>query len=484
MAIYHLSIKIISKSKGASAVAKAAYRSGQKLYNERTGLTHDFTKKWGVKHSEIILCENAPAEYKDRAVLWNAVEKAEKNSNAQLAREIEFALPVEFDEPTRLEAAREFLQTFANEGMCVDWSYHNKEFGTPNPHVHAMLTMRGIKADGTWDAKEKKVYSLDENGERIPIIDKSTGRQKIGAGGRKMWKRETVQKNDWNDQNQAEEWRALWAEIVNRKMQALGMGERIDHRSFQRQGLDLEPTIHEGYAARQIERKGWSADRCQANREIRKRNHIREQIRRQAREITEFILARAGDFIDRFTELIGASADIRETGNAPVHSRRTAERNREIGVREWQSECRKRKSHETDQKIADTDRAIKELKKLKQQKEADTNERIRNLMERRRHSGANGTATERNRPVDTGQTGTGNPDTDALLRELKAAERTAEQKRRDCETQRADREFVRERQAAQGGWGQTGTEQGNRVESQSKGTGYPETRGYSEGHRR
>lgn len=114
MAIYHLSIKVISKSKGASAVAKAAYRSGQKLYNERTGLTHDFTKKWGVSYSEIILCKDAPSEYKDRTVLWNAVEKVEKNSNAQLAREIEFALPLEFDEQTRLEVAREFLQTFAD----------------------------------------------------------------------------------------------------------------------------------------------------------------------------------------------------------------------------------------------------------------------------------------------------------------------------------------------------------------------------------
>ena len=164
-------------------------------------------------------------------------------------------------------------------------TYHNNEFGKPNPHVHAMLTMRGIKADGTWDTKEKKVYSLDENGKRIPLIDKSTGRQKIGRDGRKMWKRETVQKNDWNDQSKAEEWRALWADIVNRKMQELGMEERIDHQSFKRQGLDLEPTIHEGYVARQIERSGRIADKCQANRDIRERNHIREQIRNMAKDV-------------------------------------------------------------------------------------------------------------------------------------------------------------------------------------------------------
>lgn len=160
LAIYHLSIKVISKSRGASAVAKAAYRSGQKLHNERTGLSHDFTKKHGVVHSEVMLCRNAPKEYRDREILWNAVERIEKNSNAQLAREIEFALPIEFDEKARLEVTREFLQHFVDEGMCVDWSYHNKEFGRPNPHIHAMLTMRGIKADGTWDSKEKKTYAL------------------------------------------------------------------------------------------------------------------------------------------------------------------------------------------------------------------------------------------------------------------------------------------------------------------------------------
>lgn len=476
MAIYHLSIKVISKSKGASAVAKAAYRSGQKLYNERTGLTHDFTKKWGVAYSEIILCKDAPPEYKDRAVLWNAVEKVEKNSNAQFAREIEFALPLEFDEQTRLEVAREFLQTFADMGMCVDWSYHNKEFGKPNPHVHAMLTMRGIKTDGTWDTKEKKVYSLDENGKRIPLIDKSTGRQKIGKDGRKIWKRETVQKNDWNDQSKAEEWRALWADIVNRKMQELGMEERIDHRSFKRQGLDLEPTIHEGYVARQIERSGRIADKCQANRDIRERNRIREQIRNMAKEVTQFILSKAGDFIDRFTELIGSVADIRETGTAPVHSRRTAERNREAGEREQRTEYRKRQSLITEQKIAGTDRTIKELEEIKKRKEADTNERIRRLMERRRTSGTTGTAAERNRPADTGQQSKANTDTDTLIRELRAAERIAKEKRRDCETQREDREFIRQRQTVAGGEGKAGTKPTDQTADRTEGTEYTETR--------
>ena len=491
MAIYHLSLKIISRSKGASAVAKAAYRSGQKLYNKRTGLTHDFTKKWGVVHSEILLCRNAPKQYRNREILWNAVEQVEKNSNAQLAREIEFALPIEFDEQTRLAVAREFLQTFTDMGMCVDWSYHNKEFGKPNPHVHAMLTMRGIKPDGTWDTKEKKTYSLDEHGKRIPILDPSTGKQKIGKNGRKMWKRETVQKNNWNSQDNAEEWRALWADIVNRKMQELGMDERIDHRSFERQGLDLEATIHEGYVARQIERNGRISQKCQANRDIRERNRIRRQIQMTAKKITEFILTKAGDFIERFTKLVGSVADIRETGNTPVHSRRTADRDRKSGIRKQQAfqreqrtEYRKQQALVTEQDIAGTDRAIKELKELKQKKEAESNERIRKLMERRRTSGTTGTATERNRPVGAAKTGTGNADTDTLLAKLRAAERIAEQKRQDCEAERTDRELVRERQATSGSSRKTGTEQSHRISDSQTGTAFTDERETGRGYHR
>ena len=487
MAIYHLSIKVISKSRGASAVAKAAYRSGQKLHNERTGLSHDFTKKHGVVHSEVMLCRNAPKEYRDREILWNAVERIEKNSNAQLAREIEFALPIEFDEKARLEVAREFLQHFVDEGMCVDWSYHNKEFGKPNPHIHAMLTMRGIRPDGSWDSKEKKAYALDPDGERIPIIDPKTGKQKIGKNGRKMWKRENVQKNDWNSRDKAEEWRKLWADTVNRKMKELGFSERIDHRSYERQGIDLEPTIHEGYTARQMERSGRISDRCRINRDIRKRNRLREQIRQTAREITEFILKKAGDFIERFRHLIGPVDDIRETGAASVYSRRTAERDRGIREREQRSEQRKRKSAETDRHIAETDRRIKELAELKQRKEAENNDRIRKLMERRRsHQDHGGTAdgTGRIREADRfpfhadtgtvlGQLRDAESDTEAFLRELRAKEQSAAEKRRDRESERADRESFRQRQATERGRGQTGTMP----------AAQPEVRAEREGHK-
>ena len=290
MAIFHLSIKIIGRSHGATAVAKAAYRSGTRLKNERTGLIHDFTKKYGVGYSEVILCKNAPSIYRNREILWNEVEKVEKNKNAQYAREIEFALPIEFDEQTRLEVARTFLQTFADEGMCVDWSYHNREFGNRNPHVHAMLTTRGIREDGSWDAKERKAYAIDENGEKIPVIDPKTGLQKIGPKGRKMWERVTVQKNDWNDPGNAEKWRLRWEEIVNSKMDELGLSERIDRRSYARQGLDIEPTIHEGVSARKMEAKGYISDRCQINREIRERNRIRKWIKEKVRELTGTIL--------------------------------------------------------------------------------------------------------------------------------------------------------------------------------------------------
>jgi ATP-dependent exoDNAse (exonuclease V) alpha subunit len=155
MAIYHLSIKIISRGKGKSAVAAAAYRAGEKITNEYDGITHDFTRKSGVAHTTILLPENAPMDYQDRAVLWNAVEKIEKAKNSQLAREIEIALPVELSLLQNKSLVREYVKrNFVEHGMCADVCIHDT--GNGNPHAHIMLTMRPISEDGTWGAKSKK----------------------------------------------------------------------------------------------------------------------------------------------------------------------------------------------------------------------------------------------------------------------------------------------------------------------------------------
>ena len=161
IAIYHCSIKIISRGKGKSAVGATAYRSGQKLTNEYDGLTHDYTRKGGVVHTEILLPEHAPPEYADRSTLWNAVEKVEKARNSQLACEIEISLPNELSRAENIKLARCFVQeTFVSKGMCTDICVHDPEREQPNVHAHIMLTLRTFNEDGTWDDKQRKEYIM------------------------------------------------------------------------------------------------------------------------------------------------------------------------------------------------------------------------------------------------------------------------------------------------------------------------------------
>ena len=170
MAIYHLHCKVFSRSKGQTAIAAAAYRSGSKLEDYELGTVSDYTKKKGIAFSEIELPSNAPKEYADREVLWNAVQEVEKSKDAQLCREFEIALPKELSLVEQIELVRTFAKSLVSEGMIADYSIHDKNDG--NPHVHILTTMRGIDDKGKWMSKQKKIYSLDEGGNRIPIIDK------------------------------------------------------------------------------------------------------------------------------------------------------------------------------------------------------------------------------------------------------------------------------------------------------------------------
>ena len=165
IAIYHWNIGIVSRGKGKSAVAAAAYRSGEKLTNEWDGMTHDYTRKGGVVHTEIMLPPHAPPSFSDRSTLWNSVELYEKAGNAQLAREIDAALPIELSREEQIRLVREYCSSqFVSRGMCVDFVIHDTDSG--NPHCHIMLTMRPLDERGAWAAKSKKEYDLDENGER------------------------------------------------------------------------------------------------------------------------------------------------------------------------------------------------------------------------------------------------------------------------------------------------------------------------------
>lgn len=263
MSIYHCSIKNISRSSGRSAVACAAYRSGEELEDVETGITHDYRKKTGIAFAEIFLCKNAPERFQNREELWNEVEKIEKAADARLAREIEVAIPRELSLEEMKNLVAGYAKMLTEEGICVDAAIHLK---VGNPHAHLMCTTRKIKADGTWDQKEKKVYALDEFGNKIPVIDQETREQKIGARGRRIWKRVTVAANDLNAKENVEKWRKMWSEHCNAYLEP---EQQIDHRSYERQGKkDVIPTIHEGYAAREMEKRGKLAERCEINREI------------------------------------------------------------------------------------------------------------------------------------------------------------------------------------------------------------------------
>lgn len=268
MAIYHMSIKNISRAKGKTAIAAAAYRAGTILTDQETGITHSYTKKTEVAYTEIILPEHAPEEYANREILWNEVQKVETQDRARLAREWEVALPNELDIDQAKTLIHDFAGSLVKEGMCVDVSIHWKD---GNHHAHIMGTTRPIDKDGKWAPKERKGYKLDAEGNKIPVIDTKTGKQKIGARGRKMWQRETIQANDWNRREKVEEWRKRWADCCNRY---LSQERRIDHRSYERQGITQLPTVHEGYAARLMEQRGTVSDLCQRNRDIKLYNHI------------------------------------------------------------------------------------------------------------------------------------------------------------------------------------------------------------------
>ncbi|KIZ46655.1 MULTISPECIES: Ti-type conjugative transfer relaxase TraA [Rhodopseudomonas] len=282
MAIYHLHVKVISRKAGSSAVASAAYRSASRLRDERIDRVQDFSAKRGVVHSEVLLPENAPEQWSDRERLWNDVEAFEARRDAQLAREVEFAIPREMTQAQGIELARDFAQAeFVDRGMVADLNVHwdMAEDGMPKPHAHVMLTMR----------------SVDENG-----------------FGKKV--------RDWNRTEMVEGWRERWAELANERLAELDIDARIDHRSLEAQGIGLEPQSQIGAPAQRIEGEGIdAADRAEMHREIARNNGKRiiadpstalDAITHQQSTFTRRDVAmfahRHSDGIDQFNEVMGA----------------------------------------------------------------------------------------------------------------------------------------------------------------------------------
>lgn len=271
---------IVKRSKGQSAVEKASYISRSILVSEYDGQTYRPKYHEDLVHSEISLPPNAPKEYADRVTLWNAVELSEKGQKSQLARMLKASLPNEWSYELAEEVVRDYVQrNFVDKGMCADWAIHDSENdkGQRNLHIHVLLTMRPLTENGEWGAKTKKVYVLDKNGERIPLIDKKTGQQKVDNRNRKQWKCQTVESTDWNSRENAMMWRRDLADTINATNEQLGIAVHWEHRSFKEQGIDKEPTIHIGAVANALERKGIQTERGNINREIIRGNVLLEQ---------------------------------------------------------------------------------------------------------------------------------------------------------------------------------------------------------------
>ena len=224
-----------------------------------------------------MLPANAPPEYSDRVALWNAVEKAETRFDAQLSRGIIAALPKELPFDQSIRMVKEYCrENFVSRGMCCDIAIHDPAPPGHNPHVHIMLTMRGIDENGKWLPKSRKEYVLDENGQRI----------RLPSG---EWKSRKVDTVDWNKKENAEVWRQSWEEYQNRYLERNQRPERVSLKSYKRQGIDQIPTGHMGAAASAMEKKGIETDIGNLNREIRQANSLMQSIRGMIRKLADWI---------------------------------------------------------------------------------------------------------------------------------------------------------------------------------------------------
>ena len=234
MAIYHFSAKVISRANGSSAVASAAYRAAERLHDDRLGRDHDFSNKAGVIHSEIMLPEGAPERLNDRTTLWNEVEAGEKRKDAQLAREVEFSIPRELDQQQSVQLARDFVENqFVDRGMVADLNVHwdFAEDGSPKPHAHVMLSMREAGPEGF--------------GQKV---------------------------RDWNRTELLKKWREAWADHVNERLAELDIDARIDHRTLEAQGIELEPQHKIGPAGSRRLDRGEDAERADDHLRIASEN--------------------------------------------------------------------------------------------------------------------------------------------------------------------------------------------------------------------
>jgi len=226
MALFSWSMQIIKRSSGRSVIAAAAYRSGERLHDQRTGVTHDYRRRSGVEHCEILLPGNAPVwcEAIGREHLWNAVEATEKRKDSQLARELRIMIPRELAPQDRLGVVRDYVtRAFVSKGMVADVAWHNKiaSDGLEQPHAHVLLTMRPLTSTG-FGAKSRHDWVEDPSGKTLP-----DGRPAMVVSNA----------NSWNCPEYFERCRADWENLANDALAKAGSEERIDRRSLLARGL-------------------------------------------------------------------------------------------------------------------------------------------------------------------------------------------------------------------------------------------------------
>ena len=324
MAIYHLEAKVVSRGTGRSAVAASAYLSCSKILNDYDGVQHDYTRKKGLVWQEVFLPEFAPSEWKERGVLWNAVEENEKTKDSRLAREFVIALPIELSEAQWEKLLSDFISgTFVVDGMCADVAIHDPYPPGHNPHAHIMLTVRPLDEKGNWQYKTQKEYLCVKNGEeqgftadefKIAQTDGWEKQYQYKVGRKKVYLPPSEAENHgyeraskhpkstkfgrqnpiaerWNSEEQLVLWRAAWADVTNRHLETAGHEERIDHRSHADRGLTEQPTIHEGVVARALEKKGIVSDRCELNRQIKADNALLRELKATVKKLMQAVKA-------------------------------------------------------------------------------------------------------------------------------------------------------------------------------------------------
>lgn len=278
MSLFHFHVTQIKRSAGQGAVACAAYRAGEKLKSEYYGEVSDYTHKGGVVETGIMLPDYVPQNLSDRETLWNEVEKIEKGKKAQLAYSFDFALQNEFTMEENISLAKKFIrEQFVERGMIADFAIHSPETnGIANPRVHVLCPIRPIEENGEWGNKQKRVYELDRNGNRATDCN---GNYIFSA----------VPTTDWGKPETLEHWRSEWARMCNEKFEEKQITERIDYRSYERQGIDKIPTVHEGVAVRQMESKGIKTDKGDKNRLIKSTNALLTETKEKIKILKRWI---------------------------------------------------------------------------------------------------------------------------------------------------------------------------------------------------